>query len=101
MQLPDRCYTLDVSYPLMVVGTAERHIQIFNLTTPTAAFKVSISRTLFRNVLTVRQTMASPLKWQTRVVACFPAANGFAVGSVEGRVAIQYVACLIMSILFV
>ena len=35
--------------------------------------------------------MVSPLKWQTRVVSCFPAANGFAVGSIEGRVAIQYV----------
>ncbi|KZT67404.1 WD40 repeat-like protein [Daedalea quercina L-15889] len=75
VQLPERCYTLDVAYPLMVVGTAERHIQIFNLTNPTTAFK----------------TMLSPLKWQTRVVSCFPAANGFAVGSVEGRVAIQYV----------
>ncbi|KAH9911888.1 Poly(A)+ RNA export protein [Amylocystis lapponica] len=75
VQLPERCYTLDVAYPLMVVGTAERHIQIFNLTSPTSAFK----------------TMVSPLKWQTRVVACFPASNGFAVGSVEGRVAIQYV----------
>ncbi|KAF4596350.1 hypothetical protein EYR38_007729 [Pleurotus pulmonarius] len=34
-----------------------------------------------------------PLKWQTRVVSCFTAAasSGFAVGSVEGRVAIQYV----------
>ncbi|PCH42139.1 WD40 repeat-like protein [Wolfiporia cocos MD-104 SS10] len=75
VQLPERCYTFDVVYPLMVVGTAERHIQIFNLTNPTTAFK----------------TIASPLKWQTRVVSCFPAANGFAVGSVEGRVAIQYV----------
>ncbi|KAH9831659.1 Poly(A)+ RNA export protein [Rhodofomes roseus] len=75
VQLPERCYTLDVAYPLMVVGTAERHIQIFNLTNPTTPFK----------------TMMSPLKWQTRVVSCFPAANGFAVGSVEGRVAIQYV----------
>jgi mRNA export factor len=34
--------------------------------------------------------MPSPLKWQTRVVSCFNQANGFAVGSVEGRVAIQY-----------
>lgn len=38
--LPERCYTLDVTYPLMVVGTAERHIQIFNLSNPTTAFKV-------------------------------------------------------------
>ncbi|EIN04812.1 Poly(A)+ RNA export protein [Punctularia strigosozonata HHB-11173 SS5] len=73
--LPERCYTMDVAYPLMVVGCADRHIQIFNLTNPTTAYK----------------TMQSPLKWQTRVVSCFPAANGFAVGSVEGRVAIQYV----------
>ncbi|KAI0346068.1 WD40 repeat-like protein [Trametopsis cervina] len=75
VQLPERCYTMDVMYPLLVVGTAERHIQIFNLTNPSTAFK----------------TMVSPLKWQTRVVSCFPTANGFAVGSVEGRVAIQYV----------
>jgi hypothetical protein len=40
VQLPDRCYTLDVAYPLMVVGTAERHVQIFNLSNPTTPFKV-------------------------------------------------------------
>ena len=40
---------------------------------------------------TATQTLVSPLKWQTRVVSCFPSANGFAVGSIEGRVAIQYV----------
>ena len=40
--LPERCYSLDVSYPLMVVGTAERHIQIFNLTSPTAPYKVRL-----------------------------------------------------------
>jgi len=33
----------------------------------------------------------SPLKWQTRVVSCFPQGNGFAVGSIEGRVGIQYI----------
>lgn len=66
---------MDVVYPLLVVGTAERHVQIFNLTNPAQPYK----------------TMMSPLKWQTRVISCFPAANGFAVGSVEGRVAIQYV----------
>lgn len=74
VQLPERCYSgvpspylchvlathevlvsraaLDVVYPLMVVGTAERHIQIFNLNQPTQAFK----------------TITSPLRWQTRVV---------------------------------
>ncbi|KZV90570.1 WD40 repeat-like protein [Exidia glandulosa HHB12029] len=75
VNLPERCYTLDVQYPLMVVGTAERHIQIFNLSNPSTPYR----------------QIVSPLKWQTRVVSCFPAANGFAVGSIEGRVAIQYV----------
>ncbi|KZT41768.1 Poly(A)+ RNA export protein [Sistotremastrum suecicum HHB10207 ss-3] len=75
VQLPERCYTMDVVYPLMVVGTAERHIQMYNLANPTTPYRV----------------IESPLKWQTRVVSCFPAANGFAVGSIEGRVAIQYV----------
>lgn len=40
VQLPERCYSMDVQYPLMVVATAERHIQIFNLTNPNTAYKV-------------------------------------------------------------
>jgi len=73
--MQDRVYTLDVAQGLMVVGTAERYINIINLANPTAVFK----------------TMQSPLKWQTRVISCFPDASGFAVGSIEGRCAIQYV----------
>lgn len=38
--MAERVYTLDVQYPLMVVGTAERHIQIVNLASPTTIFKV-------------------------------------------------------------
>ncbi|TDL20802.1 WD40 repeat-like protein [Rickenella mellea] len=75
VQLPERCYSMDVVYPLMVVGTAERHVQIYNLTNPTAPYR----------------SQTSPLKWQTRVVTCFPSSDGYAVGSIEGRVAIQYV----------
>ncbi|CAK5279250.1 unnamed protein product [Mycena citricolor] len=77
VQLAERCYSMDVQYPLMVVGTAERHIQIFNLTNPTTVFK----------------TLQSPLKMQTRVVSCFKASEkqGFAVGSIEGRAAFQYI----------
>lgn len=47
VQLPERCYTFDVVYPLMVVGTAERHIQIFNLSNPTTAFKVRLALVAF------------------------------------------------------
>lgn len=34
--------------------------------------------------------MDSPLKMQSRCVALFPNAHSFAIGSIEGRVAIQY-----------
>ncbi|CAG7849339.1 mRNA export factor AltName: Full=Rae1 protein homolog; AltName: Full=mRNA-associated protein mrnp 41 [Serendipita indica DSM 11827] len=61
--MPERVYAMDIQYPLLVVGTAERHIPIINLNNPTTIFKAS----------------------------CFPNASGFAVGSIEGRVAIQYV----------
>jgi mRNA export factor len=33
-QLPERCYALSLSYPLMVVGTADRNIIVFNLQNP-------------------------------------------------------------------
>ncbi|KAH7915959.1 WD40 repeat-like protein [Hygrophoropsis aurantiaca] len=76
-QLPERCYTIDVQYPFLVAGTAERHIQIFNLSNPTTPYK----------------TIISPLKWQTRVISCCINSPSpcFAVGSLEGRVAIQFI----------
>lgn len=75
LELPDRVYTMDVQQGLLVAGTANRHIAIVNLAQPGTIFK----------------SMQSPLKWQTRVISCFPNATGFAVGSIEGRVAIQHV----------
>ncbi|TFK28177.1 polyA+ RNA export [Coprinopsis marcescibilis] len=77
VQLPERCYALDVQYPWLVVGTAERHIKVFDLNNPTVPFK----------------DLMSPLKWQTRTLSCFslPSGGGYAVGSVEGRVAIHFI----------
>jgi mRNA export factor len=75
----ERVYSMDVkkhlNKHLMVIATAERHIHIVDLNNPGTIYK----------------TIQSPLKWQTRVVSCFSDASGFAVGSVEGRCAIQYV----------
>jgi mRNA export factor len=73
--LPERCYALDVLHPLMVVGTAERHLLVFNLAQPQQPYK----------------QLVSPLKWQTRCVACFPNKSGYLVGSIEGRVAVHHV----------
>ncbi|KAF2035594.1 Poly(A)+ RNA export protein [Setomelanomma holmii] len=71
----ERVYSMDVKDQLLVIATAERHIHMVNLADPTKIYK----------------TITSPLKWQTRVVSCFSDATGFAVGSIEGRCAIQYV----------
>ncbi|SCU87211.1 LAMI_0D05182g1_1 [Lachancea mirantina] len=73
--MPDRVYCMDSKQKLLVVGTAERHISVIDLTNPSAIFK----------------TTMSPLKWQTRSVSCYIEGNGFAIGSIEGRCAIQYV----------
>ncbi|KAF9063033.1 Poly(A)+ RNA export protein [Rhodocollybia butyracea] len=77
VNLSERCYTLDAHYPLMVVGTADRQIHLFDLAKSTTPYK----------------TMTSPLKLQTRVVSCCHPSDkaGFAVGSIEGRVAFHYV----------
>ena len=76
VQLPERCYALSCVYPLLVVGTAERHIQVYNLSSnPQAPYK----------------TVQSPLKYQTRCVAAFPNKQGYLVGSIEGRVAVNHV----------
>jgi mRNA export factor len=41
LTLPERCYSLDVKGHLMVVATAEKQVQIFNLNTPSVLYKVS------------------------------------------------------------
>lgn len=77
-QLPERCYTADVEYPMAIVGTANRHVIIYSLENQPQEFK----------------RHESPLKYQHRCVAIFNDKKktpvGYALGSIEGRVAIQY-----------
>jgi len=73
--LNEKIYCVDVKNNLCVVGTSERTVYIFDLTKPQVVYK-KISNTL---------------KWQYRTVACFPDTTGFALGSIEGRVAIHHV----------
>ena len=74
-QLGERCYSMDTRGDLLVAATADRNVLIFNLNNPTAIYKQNIS----------------PLKWQTRKVACFIDSKGYAIGSIEGRLGIQYI----------
>ncbi|CAD6198718.1 unnamed protein product [Caenorhabditis auriculariae] len=70
-----RVYALDVNKDMVLVGTKERKIHIFDI----------------RRMDTPIQTRESPLKYQTRAVAFFPKADAFVVSSIEGRVAVEYV----------
>ena len=76
IECKDRVYSMSVrGNDMLVVGTADRWIQVVDLRNPGQFFK----------------TIQSPLKWQTRVVSTFADATGYAVGSIEGRCAIQYI----------
>jgi mRNA export factor len=75
LQLPDKCYAVDVKGSLMVVACAGRHILTYDV----------------QGQPTEHQRKESPLKFQSRCVAAFPDGTGYAVGSIEGRVGIQYV----------
>lgn len=78
LQLPERCYCMDVKYPLLVVGCAERHVLVYNL------------QNLQQNPAPHKQGQTT-LKMQTRSIACFPDKTGYAVGSIEGRCSITHV----------
>jgi len=75
VSLPERVYCADVRDHLAVVGTADRHVLIYNLNNPQQPYR----------------SLESPLKFQSRCVRCFPDKTGFALGSIEGRVAIHHV----------
>lgn len=74
LDLPDRCYDLDVRGNIMAVATANKHILVYDVT----------------NQPREHIRKESPLKYQTRCISCFTDMTGFAVGSIEGRVGIQY-----------
>lgn len=79
IQLPDKCYCSDTHGPMAIVSGANNFIKVYNLDQQPQEMK----------------TIESPLKFQHRCVSIFLDKNknptGFALGSIEGRVAIQYV----------
>lgn len=76
MTLPERVYAMDVQQRLLVLGLADRQMVMIDVGgDPTVPYRV----------------MESPLKFQTRAVACFPDGKGYAMGSIEGRASVRYV----------
>jgi len=74
-QLPEKVYCMDVVASMICVGTADRQILIYDVRKPNVEFR----------------RFTSPLKYQSKCLAAFHDRSGFALGSIEGRVAIQYV----------
>jgi len=71
---PDKVYTMSLAQHRLVVGTAGRHVQIYDL----------------RCMGEPQQRRESSLKFQTRCIRTFPDNTGYALSSIEGRVAIEY-----------
>lgn len=71
---PDKVYTISLSNEKLVVGTAGRHVYIYDM----------------RNMNEPQQKRESSLKYQTRCVKCYPNGQGYALSSIEGRVAMEY-----------
>ena len=110
LTLPGRVFSMAQSGSRLVVATSGRQVLIYDLRacaptlfTPDRAcfaiifimhvYQVSDAFLLHCNSLEAgrpEQKRESSLKFQTRCVRCFPDATGYALSSVEGRVAMEY-----------
>ncbi|EME26257.1 hypothetical protein Gasu_61000 isoform 2 [Galdieria sulphuraria] len=73
--LPERVYAMDVLGPVLVVATANRRTLVYDIRNPTTPYR----------------DKESPMRYQSRCVAIFTDMTGFALGSIEGRVGIEYI----------
>lgn len=67
-QQPDSVFTMDAVNTTLVVGTAGRHVLLWDL----------------RNMAQPIEQQESTLRYQTRIIRCFPNGQGFVMGSIEG-----------------
>lgn len=69
-----KVYSISTSKDKIIVATSSKQIAIYDI----------------RNLSFPEQLRESPLKHQIRTVRCSPDGTSFAVGSVEGRIALEY-----------
>ncbi|KAH9848762.1 WD40 repeat-like protein [Lenzites betulinus] len=72
--LPERVYNMDLVENILVVAMASRLFHIYDI----------------RKMDSPAQTRESSLKFMTRALACMADGQGYATGSVEGRIAVEY-----------
>jgi cell cycle arrest protein BUB3 len=100
VDLPGKAFDMDVTsnnsggHGLAVVATSGRRNVFIDLRKATAASSSSSSAAPGDDGVTADFDMLldreSSLKYQTRCIKFFPDSTGIAVGSIEGRVAIEY-----------
>ncbi|KAG8933808.1 hypothetical protein FRC02_011130 [Tulasnella sp. 418] len=71
---PERVYGMDLTGNTLVVAMAGRLVNIYDL----------------RNMVEPTQRRESSLRFMTKTVACMANGEGFAMTSVEGRIAVEY-----------
>jgi len=74
IQLPERAYCMDTKGQMLVVGCAGQAFNVYNLANPQQVFK----------------TVNTKLKSQPRCISIMNDSAGFCAGSIEGRVAVEY-----------
>jgi mRNA export factor len=74
-QVGEKVFAMDAKGSFVIVGTADKMIH---------AIQVN------NNSLNRAMTFKSPLDYQTRCISIFENNQGFALGSIEGRVAVEY-----------
>lgn len=73
-KVSERVYALSATARKVVVVVDDKKLLIFDT----------------RNLTSPAEVKDSPLKNQTRSVVCFPDSSGYAIGSIEGRIAVEY-----------
>ncbi|EPZ32913.1 budding uninhibited by benzimidazoles 3 [Rozella allomycis CSF55] len=75
VNVSERVYSLDTIDNILVVASANRFVDIFDL----------------RNCQTPMQRRESSLKHQTRCIKLFPNSEGYVISSIEGRVGVEFI----------
>lgn len=79
LELGKKVYTMSQGGELLIIGLSDRIMTYFNLSK------------VFQGYTGPEATFESHLKYQTRKVCVFTENDGYAIGSIEGRVAVKYV----------
>jgi len=82
IDLPGKAYAMDYCQNKIVISTSNRKNCFIDLT---------FDDENGTRKATLTQNRESSLKYQTRCIRFFPDATGFAMGSIEGRVAVEYI----------